>query len=248
MATIATYARPTSISEALRLIEEDGAMVIGGGTSLAGRPPGLAAKVVDLQSAGLDGIEVGGDRALVGAMVTLDELRRCEALPATVRDAARRELPSTLRTRATIGGLLATGAGDSELLALLLVHDSVVTVVTGRSREHLPLGRYLSSRPRPRGEVVTALALAVSGKSASRRTARTRADRPIVAAAARAAPDGSVRLALSGVAATPVLVASEGVGGPALLDLAPPSDFRGSAGYRAALAELLSQRVLEEVS
>jgi len=248
MATVATYERPSTITEALELLERERAIVIGGGTSLATQPFAAAANVVDLQDAGLGDVVAAGESVRVGAMVTLDELRRCERLPATVRDAARRELPSTIRTQATLGGLLATGSGDSELLALLLVHDGVVTVATRRSQEDLTLESYLRSQPRPQREVVTALTLAVSGKSASARTGRTRADRPIVAAAARVAPDGSRRLALTGVAATPVLVASDAIGASTKWDLRSTDDFRGSAGYRTALAEVLSARVLEEVS
>jgi len=62
------------------------------------------------------------------------------------------------------------------------------------------------------------------------------------------APDGSRRLALTGVAATPVLVASDAIGASTKWDLRSTDDFRGSAGYRTALAEVLSARVLEEVS
>jgi carbon-monoxide dehydrogenase medium subunit/putative selenate reductase FAD-binding subunit len=53
--------------------------------------------------------------------------------------------------------------------------------------------------------------------------------------------DGTRRLALAGVAATPVLV-----DGADRLD--PPADFRGSSEYRRALAAILMARALEAIS
>lgn len=66
-------------------------------------------------------------------------------------------------------------------------------------------------------------------------------DRPIVAAVAHRGPD-AVRVAVCGVAPHPVLVDPS-----AIADLEPPSDFRGSAGYRRTLASVLVGRVLADV-
>ena len=243
MTRIATYARPSSLAEALRLLEPDGAVAVGGGTTLPRLRLDAAADAVDLQDLGLARIEHTGDTVLVGAMATLEDLRNDEELPAAVREAARRELPSTLRTQATVGGLVASAAADSELLAVLLVHEAVVTVASRKASTDMALPDYFSSLPRPRAEIVTAVSFRLGGRTATARTARTRADRPIVAAAARVAPDDSRIVALSGVAATPVVVDPGHLAG-----LDPPGDFRGSGEYRAALAEVLSARVLEEVS
>lgn len=241
MARIATYARPSSLNEAVRLFESKRAVVIGGGTTLGRRPSSSELDVVDLQRLGLGGISIDGDRARIGATVTFDELARHEGIPGHVRDAARRELPSTLRTLATLGGLAAAGTSDSELLALLLVHEAVVSIAAETLSTEEPLEEYLASPSRARIGIVTAVTFRISGRTAVARTARSRADRPIVVAAARVGPDGHHRLALCGVAPTPVLVDN-----PQYVD--PPGDYRGSSEYRAALAEILSARVLEEVS
>ena len=56
---MSTYARPGSVDEALELLRRDGALVLAGGTDLAGQidrgitSPSL---LVDLQDAGLGGI------------------------------------------------------------------------------------------------------------------------------------------------------------------------------------------------
>ena len=89
--------------------------------------------------------------------------------------------------------------------------------------------------------IVTAVTIETTGSSVVARAGRTRADRAIVAAAARIGADGERRLALSGMAATPLLV--EGTD-----ELDPPGDFRGSSEYRRALAEVLVARAVEELS
>ena len=233
------YRRPASLEEALGLLDRPGAVVIGGGTKLQARPAAEPVEVVDLQAAGLDGFERRDDGMLrIGATATLQELVENEDAPSPVREAARREAPPTLRAQATLGGAIVTADGESELLATLLVHDAVVSVAGARGTEELPLEALLAAMPFPRGGIVTAVVIDTTGTSVVARTGRTRADRAIVAAAARVGADGRQRLALSGVAATPILV--EETDG-----LDPPGDFRGSSEYRRALAEVLAARALE---
>lgn len=249
MARIATYSRPSTLDEALERLGSDRAFVIGGGTTLSTRPIDGSLEIVDLQAAGLGGIrrQPGETRVSIGSTVTLDEMRRCNLLPEPLRDAARRELPSTIRTQATVGGLVAVGPPDSELVASLLVYDAVVTLARRGRSEQLTLDDYLSSLPRPKGDIITLVTVATDGRASSVRTARTRADRPIVAAVARRAADGSLRLALSGVATRPILL--DGAAPESdLRSLHPPGDFRGSTEYRTTLGRVLSARVLEEVS
>ena len=160
-------------------------------------------------------------------------------MPVVVREAARREQPSTLRAQATVGGCIATGDPESEVLAALLVHAAVVDVVGRAGTEQLPLEAVLAALPLPAGKIITAVTIDTRGVAAAARTARTKADKPIVAAVARAV-DGTRRMALAGVAATPVLVDSaEG--------LEPPSDLRGSGDYRRMLAGVLLARVGEAI-
>ena len=242
MARIATYSRPRSIDEALELAEADRAVVVGGGVTLRARPVDAEADAVDLQSLGLDGIERIDDRTVrIGATATLHDIAESDALPQALRSSARREQPSTLRHQATLGGLVATGSFDSELLAVLLVHDAVVSLLSRAGDEEVGLGELLRQLPLRAGRLVVSVTVSTSGLSTLARTARTGADRAIVAAAARRDGDGRRLLALCGVATVPVLVES-------LDELAPPADFRGSSEYRRALAGVLSARVLKEVS
>ena len=241
MVTATAYWRPSSIAEAFELLARPGAVVLAGGTRLGGDASPQQVEVVDLQALHLDEIgPEGGDRLRIGAMATLQELVESGHAPAVVREAARREQPSTLRAQGTVGGCVATGHPESELVAALLVHEAVVDVDTGRGSETVPLARLLADLPLQPGRVVTAVTIRTSGTAAAARTARTPADRAIVAVVGRAAGDGR-RFAVTGVAPTPVLVQPGD-------DLQPLGDFRGSSDYRRALAAVLIERVVEEIS
>lgn len=242
MGPVSAYWRPASLEEALSLVARPGAVVIGGGTALNADPSLGPVEAVDLQALGLGEVErPGGELVRVGAMVRLQQLVDSDDVPAAVREAARRELPSTLRAQATLGGSVVGGDWESELLASLLVHDAVVSIAGPEGVDELPLEGLLADRPFRAGRILTAVTIDVGGVAAVARTGRTPADRAIVAAAARRTADGARRLALSGVAATPVLV--EGAAG-----LDPPGDFRGSSEYRRALASVLAARALEAIA
>lgn len=247
---IASYSRPASLAEALSLLDRPRAVVIGGGTTvnptLAGRPmPGgrhdaSGYDVVDLQAAGLDVVEqVDASTMRVGATVTLEQLLRTEESPPALREAARRERPSTLRAQSTLGGRIVAGEAESELLAVLLVHEATVTSATADGSTETNLEDVLADLPLARGVIVTAITISTSGSTVTARTARTNADRAIVAAAARTGSDGRRRVAMSGVATRPIVVEDPG-------GLDPAGDFRGTKEYRRALAEVLFARVTKE--
>ncbi|CAI9417706.1 FAD binding domain-containing protein [Nocardioides sp. T2.26MG-1] len=241
MVMVSAYARPSTMDEALELLSWSGAVALAGGTRLGGDSSAREVEVVDLQALRLDGIRADGEHLLrVGAMTRLQQLVDSDRVPALVREAARRERPSTLRAQGTLGGCVATGDGESELLAALLVHEALVHVETSRGADSVPLESFLAGLPLGAGSVVTAVTLCTDGAAAACHTARTPADRAIVAAFARQTEDGR-RVALTGVARTPILVRL----GDAL---DPVGDFRGSSEYRRALADVLTQRVVEAIS
>lgn len=241
MATVTQYARPSTVDEALSLLERPTAVPLGGGTHLnaTASPP---VEVVDLQAVGLDPIARTGETTLrIGATATLAQLMDAVGAPAVVRDAARREQPSTLRSQATVGGTIASADRESELLAAFLAHDALVTVLDRGGSTEVSLDALLGTLPLPRGRIIAAVTIATDGRSVAARTGRTRADRPIVAVVGRAVDGREPRLAASGVAPRPVVLAAGA-------ELDPPADFRGSAEYRRALAETLAERVLERLS
>ncbi len=244
MPTVLAYHRPRSLDDAWALLSHPGHALLAGGTLIvpaARRPNDQGVTLVDLQALGLETLEIDGNRLNLGAMVRLGDLLLDSRTPRLLADLCRRELPSTLRNAATVGGTVGSAglakAGDSVLLAGLLVHDAAVALHGAADR---PLADYLDTKP---AGIITAVSVETGGDGAIAVTGRTPADVPIVAAIGRRTPSG-IRLALTGVAAAPVLVdpADPTVG------LAPLADFRGSSDYRLHLASTLAVRVVQELS
>ena len=244
MAKLQGYHRPKSVQEAVALLTRPQleTAVLAGGTYLTAQLTGDIDEVVDLQEAGLGHIHLEGRRARIGAMARLAEIAGQPELGDLLPAAAQRELPNTLRNAATIGGIIAGRDWESELLTTLLVVDAIVSLAGPSGEREQPLMDYLQ-QPHPAATLITAVTISADGHGAAARTGRTPADKPIVCAVARVGHSGMLHLALSGVAATPVRVAADAV---ALL--VPPDDFRGSSEYRLHLAQVLSARVIAQVS
>jgi CO/xanthine dehydrogenase FAD-binding subunit len=238
MHRIETYHRPTSVADAVGLLAAPDRLALGGGTTVRHDGGARPTEIVDLQALGLDHIALDGEVVRIEAMVTLQDIAGSDIVPDLIRSAARSELPSTLRTLATVGGTIGAAWADSLLLTVLLAHDTTVDFADGRSE---PLSAVVSNGVAA-GELILAVDAQTSGKTAVARTGRTPSDDPVVAAAARTTDDG-IRLALCGVGRTPELV---DIGD--LDRLEPPGDFRGSSEYRRHLAAVLSARVIEELS
>lgn len=175
------------------------------------------------------------------------------------------------RNRATLGGAVATAADNDPLLVALLACDATVLLATGAGAQALSLSEFLARR----AELLAQPAVIVGVEAprppagaagyAFADVARTPGDAPIVAAAAAlVVADGRcthARLALGGVAEDPVRLPEveamlEGqalsaellaaAGERARAAVRPAGDFRGSSEYRAAMAGVLSARVLRQ--
>lgn len=139
-------AEPTSLAQALSLLDGEGARPISGGTALmlmmkAGvlRPR----RLVSLRKLGLAGIETGPKGELrVGGMTTLADLERSAAVklgwPVIAR--ALRTLSNVrVRNVATVGGSLAHGDPHMDLPPLLSALGARVTLSGPRGERGLPV-------------------------------------------------------------------------------------------------------------
>ena len=180
------YERPSTVVEAVALLQEPGAVALAGGTDLLlqmrlreSRP----STVVDLKGIeALRGIAFDGDRVRIGALTTVTGMFACEHLTpglACLVDAARVFACHEIRNRATVGGNLANASPGAEFSVPLMALEADV-IVCGETSRTLPLGEFLLGPGRTAlrpGELIEAIVVpdvATGLRSAYRRRARTR--------------------------------------------------------------------------
>jgi carbon-monoxide dehydrogenase medium subunit len=274
------YHRATSVAEAVaRLAEYEGAArVLAGGQSLVPmlnmrlwRPSAL----IDINEVDeLDDVRVDGEQTVLGALVRYATLERSELIAERLPLLARivgHIGDRQVRNRGTVGGSLVQGDPTGELPLACLVLGAVVTVVGPAGSRRIPVaelyeGSYATVLAAE--ELLTAVEFPAHPQHvAFREVTRKHNDfavLSIVATGDRNA-DGrwsDVRIALGGVADTPVLATSAGalLAGTGLADadlvaaaeavlevVDPPSDIRASAEYRRHLVPVHVRRVLTEL-
>ncbi len=242
MTSIRAYHRPDTIEDALDLLTRPGSVPLGGGTVLNGLPTQAPTEVIDLQALDLAHISLKGAVTSIGATATLQMVVASDDVPPLLRDLAHREAPNTIRNAATIGGTVAAAEPESQLLAGLIAHGATISMIGPKGTEETELVNLLADRTMLDGRLITTIAVTVGASGFAARAGRTPGDTPIVMVAGVRDEEG-VRLAATGVAATPVPLDLDNVEA-----LHPPADFRGSATYRRHLAAVLGARVMTELS
>lgn len=232
---VVEYHRPESVAEAVELLQQPDHIALAGGTVVNADRNRSQLVAVDLQSLGLDVVSRGASRVQFGAMCRLSDVER-QCGGDLLAEAARRELPSTLRTVGTVGGTVAVGGGESLMLAALMASGASVRTANG---DEVSVERYVSAP----GDLIVGVDVTAEGAWTIEHTGRTPMDTPIVAVVGRRSEDG-ITLALTGVAAQPVVARSI----DDINQLIPIDDFRGSSEYRHHLAVKLGERVLGDLS
>lgn len=270
MLSLQTIHKPTTLADALKLLQQPNTVALAGGTQLIAEKRRDVNAVVDLSALGLAYIKEANGAIAIGATTTLAMLEESPILRAlangVVAQAAHRCASSILRNQATIAGTLISEP-NSVLAVALLALDARVTVVQKESRL-VTLADFLLNREHLlMHALVTELSVPMNNPRASLQTvARTPSDKPIVSVVTSARIENGiaqdVRIALGGVAETAVraVEAESKLEGKVLSDsliesaahavaqgLAPRGDFRGSAEYRKEMAHLLSRRALKEL-
>ena len=249
-------------------------VLLAGGDALLAAEDDSVEAVVDLQALGLNYlIAVAPDGIFrIGAMSTRAKLAEDDTAQhfssGVIAEGARRWGGNVQRNRATVGGAVAVTHPNDPLILALLACDAAVKLYTPTGYRTLDLGDFLTERSSRAITPYLIVELSVPITKSSQRgalslVARTPSDAPIVAACAVVdVVDGRcdfARLALGGVADAPVTAGAamqtlsgqrltrEAIADAAALaarDVNPPGDYRGSSGYRRAMAEVVSARAL----
>ncbi len=216
--------KPTTLADALKLLQQPDTVALAGGTELiAGmsktsqprRGRRAIRAVVDLSALGLSYVRESGGAIVIGATTTLAELAESPILRAVangvVAQAAHRSAASVLRNQETVAGTLIVDS-DGILAVTLLALDAQATVVRKETRA-IPLGDFLAMREHLLiMALLTEINIPIANPRASLQTvARTPSDKPIVSVCAIARIDTGVvrdaRIALGGIAETAIRTA-----------------------------------------
>jgi xanthine dehydrogenase small subunit len=208
----------------------------------------------------LGGVIAQGDGLRLGALATYTEIAASplvrERLPMLA--AASREIGGAqIQNRGTIGGNLANASPAGDTLPVLLVAEATVVARSAGAERRIPAREffvgYRKTALRPDELLVAVEVPPVRGRQWFRKvgTRAAQAISKVVAAGVRDG-DGTARLAMGSVAATPVrLPATEaalardgeaGVDAAIAADIRPIDDVRSTAAYRLRVAGNLARR------
>lgn len=269
------FARPQSMTEALRLLSEGGWRMLAGGTDLyPGVGTQLAGAVLDLGGVPqISGIEVG-EGLRIGAATPWADIAEAE-LPVACRalqQAARQVGGRQVQAAGTIGGNLCNASPAADGVPPLMALEAEVELVSARGMRRLPLQGFLLGPRRTAlqpDEMLAAVLIpetALRGRSAFVKLgARTHLVISIAMAAARLVVEGGrvrqaavavgscspVAVRLPAVEAALVGVAVDDAADRVLaadvqVALSPIDDVRATAEYRRAAAVELVRRALRE--
>ncbi len=261
-ANIREFHRASTAAQALDLLQrsETPTAALVAAPRMPDDPFARVEAVIDLQPLPLETIRSSGDVIRVGALATLQAVATAAPLAAVadgiLSQAAQLAAHFGLRNLATVAGAIAGAMGDPPgppevLLALLALDAQVATL--GAAESLSPLTNYRPSPSSLLAEVVIPASIAWRGVLA--RVARSPLDQAIVAAVATVAP-ATARVAVAGASPAPFVVAvNRSIAGAEFVahlvdavvaQVAPASDYRGSAAYRRAMAEVLAHRALTQ--
>jgi CO/xanthine dehydrogenase FAD-binding subunit len=243
------YFRPKSIEEALNLLELPNKVPLSGGTLLSRKRP-ISSDMVDLQDLGLDQINKNDQGIELGGMVILQNMLIAQVFPKAFQRPVELEAPINIRNSASVGGLIATCDGRSSIVTSFLAMNALITLEPGH--EQIGLYDFLKFRfNKPHKSLITSIRLQNIKDFSFQYISRTKFDRPIICVAFSILANGNKLLAIGGFGEHPILV-SDGSTNPDLPSAArnafnKAEDEWASAEYRSAMAEILTNRCLDQL-
>ena len=263
------YVRAESLDEALDVLRSEGgdARIIAGGQSLMPMlnmrlaKPRVLVDIMRLKE--LHRIEPRRDKIAVGAAVRQAELLEWPSLDRDLKLVSL-ALPWTghvqTRSRGTICGSIAHADPSAEMPLVLLALGGEIVLLSARKRRRVAARdffRGMMATDRDDDELIEAVEFPTSNgnRCAFREVARRHGDFAIVACAA-VATDRGVRLAVGGVADTPIARDFDALKGSALTDalnaiaydLDARNDLHTTARYRRDLVRMIGRELIEAVT
>lgn len=265
------YIRPASLEEAYQLCQKRRNVVVGGMMWLKMERMTKQA-IVDLGGLGLDQIEETDEEFRIGSMATLRMLETHpglnQAFDGIFQECTRHIVGVQFRNGATVGGSVYGRFGFSDILTCLMALDTYVELYQGGV---MPLAEFsekpLSGRER---DILVRVIIKKDGRKAAYRTIRrSKTDFPLIACCAAETEDGwQISVGARPQRAKAVYIKKEAVpelekeAGKGRTELSGTreeilaawaaaqftygSNLRGSADYRAYLAEVLIRRLLRQ--
>jgi len=219
------YQTPTSAEDAARLLSQEGAQVLAGGTDLLVRlRAGMAtpATIVDIKHVPrLRGIEHDAKGWRIGAATSCAEIGEHPELAASwpgVVEALQLIGSTQIQGRATLGGNLCNASPAADSVPALIAAGAVCEVVGLKGQREVPVEKIITGPGKnalSKGEIVLGFRLPDPPKRAGdaylRLIPRTEMDIAVVGAGVALALDAKgicthARVALGAVAPTPLLV------------------------------------------
>ena len=244
MKQLSTFFQPTTLEQALALLVEhgDAARPLAGGTALVFSKSPRTEALVDLRLAGLDWIEERDGVLCMGAMTTLNTLRRQLAAgkPTALLEAAAGAGSRILQNHITVGGNCVQVYSWSDLpVALLCLGASFV--IRGQQQRTVDAATLLAQPPArllATGELLVELQVPATPRgtgSAYIKSIRTDTDHALASAAAQVTVEGgkvsAASIAVGAVRGLPQLLAGAA---ESLVGHEPGADALAAAGSQAA--------------
>jgi probable selenate reductase FAD-binding subunit len=269
---VKNYIRPESVEDAVTIVQSTpGAVYLGGGAWTVAQGDSSIETVVDLQELDLDAIQGSLEDVRIGSMVRLQQLidhgDTGTIADGLLAEAARFTQSRTLREQGTLGGTLMTAGNADSLTTALLVLD-VALHYADPVPHTAPFTSFVAYRDRLIKTKVLLTGLTIKRptprtSSAFKVVGRSPRDKPIVCAAATVSVEeglpAALYIAVGGADARPVrlhktehILRGQLLNGnrvveackPALQELHPVGDFRGSAEYRIEMTKVLVRRAV----